>query len=43
MEYKLDRGAYSVYALYYHFVQVVKYQMVVFANEDKKVCREPRR
>jgi putative transposase len=33
MKYKLDRGAHSVYALQYHFVQVVKYRREVFLNE----------
>lgn len=33
MEYKLDRGAHSVYALQYHFVQVVKYRRKVFTND----------
>jgi len=34
MEYKLDRGAHSVYALQYHLVQVVKYRRKVFTNDD---------
>ena len=34
MEYKLDKGAHSVYALQYHFVQVVKYRRKVFINDD---------
>ncbi|MGC8564938.1 MAG: IS200/IS605 family transposase, partial [Thermoplasmata archaeon] len=25
MRYRLDKGSHSVYALYYHYVQVVKY------------------
>ena len=33
MEYKLDRGAHSVYALQYHIVQVVKYRKKVFTND----------
>lgn len=33
MRYKLDKGAHSVYALQYHFVQVVKYRKQVFDNE----------
>ena len=33
MKYKLDKGAHSVYALQYHFVQVVKYRREVFENE----------
>jgi REP element-mobilizing transposase RayT len=35
MKYLLDKGAHSVYALQYHFVQVVKYRRKVF--EDEKV------
>lgn len=34
MEYKLDKGAHSVYALHYHLVQVVKYRRKVFTNDD---------
>ena len=34
MEYKLDKGAHSVYALQYHLVQVVKYRRKVFINDD---------
>ena len=34
MEYKLDKGAHSVYALQYHLVQVVKYRRQVFTNDD---------
>ena len=34
MEYKLDKGAHSVYALQYHLVQVVKYRRKVFTNDD---------
>jgi len=34
MEYKLDKGAHSVYALQYHLVQVVKYRREVFINDD---------
>ena len=26
MSYELDKGAHSVYSLYYHFIQVVKYR-----------------
>lgn len=33
MDYKLDKGAHSVYALQYHFVQVVKYRRDVFDND----------
>jgi len=33
MRYKLDKGAHSVYALQYHFVQVVKYRKQVFDDE----------
>ena len=33
MNYKLDKGAHSVYALQYHFVQVVKYRRQVFTND----------
>ena len=32
MEYKLDKGAHSVYSLQYHFIQVVKYRRKVFDN-----------
>lgn len=34
MEYKLNKGAHSVYALQYHLVQVVKYRRKVFTNDD---------
>ena len=34
MRYRLERGSHSVYALYYHYVQVVKYRRKVFDNED---------
>jgi putative transposase len=33
MNYKLDKGTHSVYALQYHFVQVVKYRKDVFVND----------
>lgn len=33
MNYDLDKGAHSVYALQYHFVQVVKYRRQVFTND----------
>ncbi|KAB2947300.1 MAG: IS200/IS605 family transposase [Candidatus Methanoperedens sp.] len=33
MQYKLERGAHSVYTLQYHLVQVVKYRKKVFGNE----------
>ena len=33
MSYELDKGAHSVYSLYYHFIQVVKYRKKVFAND----------
>ena len=33
MEYKLDKGAHSIYALQYHIVQVVKYRKKVFTND----------
>ena len=33
MAYDLDRGAHSVYSLYYHFIQVVKYRKKVFTND----------
>ena len=33
MVYDLDKGAHSVYSLYYHFIQVVKYRKKVFAND----------
>ena len=32
MPYELDKGAQSVYSLYYHFIQVVKYRRKVFFN-----------
>ncbi len=32
MVYDLDRGAHSVYSLYYHFIQVVKYRKKVLTN-----------
>ena len=34
MKYKLDKGAHSVYALQYHFVQVVKYRRDIFSNDN---------
>jgi putative transposase len=33
MAYDLDKGAHSVYSLYYHFIQVVKYRRKVFVND----------
>ncbi len=33
MKYKLDKGAHSVYALYYHLILVVKYRRKVFTND----------
>lgn len=33
MKYALNKGAHSVYALQYHFVQVVKYRKQIFTNE----------
>ena len=33
MKYLLDKGAHSVYALHYHFVQVVKCRRKVFEDE----------
>ena len=33
MSYELDKGAHSVYSLYYHFIQVVKYRKKVFVND----------
>lgn len=33
MKYQLDKGAHSVYALHYHFVQCVKYRKEVFVDE----------
>ncbi|MGC8496453.1 MAG: IS200/IS605 family transposase [Thermoplasmata archaeon] len=33
MPYELDKGAHSVYSLYYHFIQVVKYRKKVFTND----------
>ncbi len=32
MSYDPDKGAHSVYSLYYHFIQVVKYRKNVFVN-----------
>lgn len=34
MSYDLDKGAHSVYSLYYHFIQVVKYRREVFVNDE---------
>ncbi|MCK5016176.1 MAG: IS200/IS605 family transposase [Candidatus Peribacteraceae bacterium] len=34
MDYKLDKGAHSVYALQYHLVQVGKYRRMVLINDD---------
>ena len=28
------KGAHSVYSLYYHFIQVVKYRRKVFINDE---------
>ena len=33
MSYELDKGAHSVYSLYYHFIQVIKYRRKVFVND----------
>ncbi|QDA30907.1 IS200/IS605 family transposase [Thermococcus indicus] len=33
MKYKLDKGAHSVYALYYHLILVVKYRKRVFTDD----------
>ena len=33
MPYDLDKGAHSVYSLYYHFIQVVKYRKKVFTGD----------
>jgi putative transposase len=33
MTYDLDKGSHSVYSLYYHFIQVVKYRKKVFTND----------
>jgi REP element-mobilizing transposase RayT len=33
MPYALDKGAHSVYSLYYHFIQVIKYRRNVFSND----------
>ncbi len=33
MAYNLDKGSYSVYSLYYHFIQVVKYRKKVFTGD----------
>ncbi len=34
MSHDLDKGAHSVYSLYYHFIQVVKYRRKVFINDE---------
>ncbi|QGA68546.1 IS200/IS605 family transposase [Sulfolobus sp. E11-6] len=34
MRKRLNRNAHSVYVLYYHYVQVVKYRRKVFDNEE---------
>ena len=39
MAYDLDRGAHSVYSLYYHFIQVVKYRKKV-AKIHRKIERQ---
>jgi putative transposase len=33
MAYDLDKGAHSVYSLYYRFIQVLKYRKKVFVND----------
>lgn len=33
MSYNLDKGAHSVYALQYHFIQVVKYRRKIFIDD----------
>jgi putative transposase len=33
MVYDQDNGAHSVYSLYYHFIQVIKYRKKVFTND----------
>ena len=33
MPYELDKCVHSVYSLYYHFIQVVKYRKKVFTND----------
>jgi putative transposase len=33
MPYDLDKGAHSVYSLYYHFIRVVKYRKKVFTSD----------
>ena len=33
MVYDLDKGAHSVYSLYYHFIKVVKYRKKIFVND----------
>jgi|GEM_PF-3415962 putative transposase len=33
MSYELGKGAHSVYSLYYHFIQVVKYRKKIFARD----------
>ena len=33
VSYNLDKGQHSVYSLYYHFIQVVKYRKKVFIND----------
>ncbi len=34
MSYDLDKGYHSVYSLYYHFIQVVKYRRKVFTSDE---------
>ena len=34
MSHDLGKGAHSVYSLYYHFIQVVKYRRKVFTNDE---------
>ena len=34
MSHDLNKGAHSVYSLYYHFIQVVKYRRKVFTNDE---------
>ncbi len=33
VSYNLDKGQHSVYSLYYHFIQVVKYRKKLFIND----------
>jgi len=40
MQYKLDRGAHSVYALQYHFVQVIKYRRKIMDDKISNLLKQ---